>query len=102
MLTPLYPHLGSLAHIKRHLGSQLMVILIRTICLAIFILARLYGSNVVQLLNDHNIKFVPKSENPPNTPEIRCIENFWGFIKREVYKDGWEAENLDQLRTRIL
>ena len=44
-------------------------------------------------LNEQNIKCVPNSENPPNTPEIRCIENFWGFIKREVYKLGWEAEN---------
>ena len=40
---------------------------------------------------------MPKSENPLNTPEIRCIEDFWGLIK-----DDWEAENLDQLRTRIL
>ena len=55
-----------------------------------------------QFLNDQNIKFVPKSENPPNTPVIHCIKNFLGLIKEEVYKDGWEAENLDQLRTRIL
>ena len=35
-------------------------------------------------------------------PEIRCIEDFWGLIEGETYKNGWEAENLDQLRTRIL
>ena len=53
-------------------------------------------------LNDQNIKFEPKSENPPKTPEIRCIEDFWSIIKRVAYKDGWEAENLEQLKTRIL
>ena len=34
----------------------------------------------------------------PNTPEIRCIEDFWGLIKEEVYKDGLNAKNLDELR----
>ena len=61
-----------------------------------------HSNKAVQFLNDQIIKFVPQSENPPNTPEISCIEDFRGLIKREAYKDGWEAENLDQLRTRIL
>ena len=43
-----------------------------------------------------------KSENPPNIPQIVCIEDFWSLIKENVYKDGWEAENLDQLRNRIV
>ena len=34
-----------------------------------------------------------------NTPEIRCIIGLWGLIKKEY---SWEAEFLDQLRTRIL
>ena len=45
---------------------------------------------------------MPKSENPPNTPEIRCIEDFWSLIKGNVYEDGREAENMDQLRNRIV
>ena len=60
-----------------------------------------HSNKAVQFLNDQIIKFVPKSENPPNTPEISCIEDFKG-IKGEVYTDDWEAENLAQLRTRIL
>ena len=43
-----------------------------------------------------------RSKNLPNTPKIRCIEDFWGLIKEEVYKDDWEAENLDQSQTRLL
>ena len=31
----------------------------------------------------------------PNYSNIRCIEDFWSLIKGEVYKDGWEADNLD-------
>ena len=41
---------------------------------------------------------MPKFKNPPNTPEFRCIEDVWGLIKKEAYKDCWEAENLHQLR----
>ena len=37
----------------------------------------------------------------PNTPEIRCIEDYWGLIKAEVYKDGWEAKNLDDIPDKI-
>ena len=56
-----------------------------------------------QFLNDQNIKFAPKSENPPYTREILCIEDLWGLIKEEVYKDGWEeAGNLEQLRSEEL
>ena len=44
----------------------------------------------VQFLREQNIKCAPKSENPPNTPEITCIDDFWGLIKGKVYKDGWE------------
>ena len=44
-------------------------------------------------------KLVLKSENPPNTPKIRGTEDFWSLIKGEVYKDDWESENLDHLRT---
>ena len=61
-----------------------------------------YSKKAVQFLKDQNIKFVSKSENPPNTPEIRFMEDFWSLIERNVYKDGWEAENLDQLRNRIV
>ena len=45
---------------------------------------------------------MPKSKNPLNTPKIRYIEDFWSLIKGNFYKDGWEAENLDQLRNRIV
>ena len=36
-----------------------------------------------QFLNDQTIKCVSRSENPPHSPEIRCIKDFWGLIKGE-------------------
>ena len=40
----------------------------------------------------NKVNFVKKSENPPNVPECRPIENFWR---------NWQAKNLDQLKVRI-
>ena len=60
-----------------------------------------YSNKATNYLTANNITFVTKSENPPNLPECRCIEDFWSCVKGHVYKDCWEAENLDQLRTRI-
>ena len=60
-----------------------------------------YAKTVVDYLNEKKVKFVQKSENPPNVPEARPIEDFWGLIKGEVYKNNWQAENIDQLKNRI-
>ena len=42
-----------------------------------------------------------RDDNPPNLPEARPIEDFWGILKGLVYKNNWQAENLDQLKQRI-
>ncbi|KAL4463556.1 hypothetical protein ABPG72_018811 [Tetrahymena utriculariae] len=60
-----------------------------------------YAKIVTQQLNNSRINFVAKEENPPNVPEARPIENFWLHLKALVYKNGWEARNLDQLKRRI-
>ena len=39
--------------------------------------------------------------NPANMPEARPIEDFWEILKRDVYMDGWAADNLRQLENRI-
>ena len=33
-----------------------------------------------------NINFVPKDMNPPNVPQARPIENFWGDLSQRVYE----------------
>jgi hypothetical protein len=60
-----------------------------------------YANTVVSYLNDQNIKFVQKHENPANVPEVRPIEDFWSILKGKVYQNGWRARNLDELRNKI-
>lgn len=60
-----------------------------------------YAKTVLEHLNTENIEFVQKTDNPANVPEVRCIEDFWAYLKQLVYKDGWGAKNIDQLINRI-
>lgn len=60
-----------------------------------------YAKHTQDVLHELEINFVDKSCNPPNVPQIRPIERFWALLKRRVYKDGWEAENLSALKARI-
>ena len=34
--------------------------------------------------------------------ECRPIEDFWSILKGEVYKNNWQAKDLDALRKRIV
>ena len=59
-----------------------------------------YADSVVQWM-ENNINFVPKDSNPPNVPQARPIENFWGYLANKVYEDDWEAKSKQQLIMRI-
>ena len=48
-----------------------------------------------------DIKYVEKDANPPNIPQLRPIEDFWGMLKDLVYKGDWRADNHAQLKARI-
>jgi hypothetical protein len=39
-----------------------------------------------------NVNFVHKDKNPPNFPQERPIENFWGCLAKKVYEGDWEAK----------
>jgi hypothetical protein len=60
-----------------------------------------YAKTVIEYLNKQKINFVAKAENPANVPEARPIEDFWGDLKRAVYKNSWEAKNILHLQHRI-
>ena len=47
------------------------------------------------------IPFVAKEENPPNAPQIRPIENWWGILKQEVYRGDWSAKSEEMLVRRV-
>ena len=48
-----------------------------------------------------NIPFLWNSMNPPNVPQARPIENFWGDLAQKVYNDGWQAQTEKELVTRM-
>jgi hypothetical protein len=35
-------------------------------------------------------------------PQVRPIKDFWAYFKSLVYDGGWEAQNLVQLKSRIM
>ena len=59
------------------------------------------AKTTVGLLQELDINFVSKEDNPPCVPQLRPIENFFGILKQQVYKNGWEAQSHDQLKGRI-
>ena len=59
-----------------------------------------YAKDTVAWMNE-NVNFVAKNINPPNVPQARPIENFWGCLAQKVYEGGWEATTEDQLVRRI-
>ena len=50
-----------------------------------------YTGENLKFLEDSGIYTVPKTLNPPNAPQIRPIENFWGPLKQKVYQGNWSA-----------
>ena len=45
---------------------------------------------------------MPKDINPTEFPQGRPIEDFFGQLAQEVYKNGLVASNVNQLKRRIL
>lgn len=65
-------------------------------------LARSHYSNIVQeRLNEKNIPFVSRVDNPPNVPQARPIEVVWTVLERKIYANNWEAKNINHLTERI-
>lgn len=60
-----------------------------------------YAGSTLAKFDELGIQFVAKELNPPNVPQLRPIEDFWGWLKQEVYRQDWRAESLDQLKRRI-
>ena len=60
-----------------------------------------YTKENLDYLESEGIYTVPKNLNPPNAPQIRPIEMFWGALKQKVYDKNWTAKNRDQLIKKI-
>ena len=46
--------------------------------------------------------FVPYTNNPTNVPQLRPIENAHTLIKRQVFSEGFDQKNEDELKLRII
>ena len=60
-----------------------------------------YARKTTALLEEAGVSFIAREENSPCVPQLHPIEDFWGIIKQEVYKGGWEAKSEQQLKDRI-
>ena len=61
-----------------------------------------YAKDTIKAYEELNIKFVPKILNPPNVPQLRPIEDFWGILGRKLYQNGWTCDDIKELTKRIL
>ena len=41
---------------------------------------------------------MPKTENPPNCPELRIIEKYWAIIKRKTKKTKMLCRNIKDIK----
>lgn len=65
-------------------------------------LATSHYSNVVQQrLKDNHVPYVLRTDNPPNVPQARPVEQVWTLLERKIYENNWEAKNIDCLARRI-
>ena len=60
-----------------------------------------YSSQTQEFLKTEGIVCVPRDQNPPNAPQIRPIENFFGILKQHVYANNWSATSREALIRRI-
>ena len=59
-----------------------------------------YAGQTLHLMDQLGVLYVHKEMNPPNCPQLRPIEDFWGMLKQKVYSKDWQAESIEQLKHR--
>ncbi|XP_065668006.1 uncharacterized protein LOC136088249 [Hydra vulgaris] len=64
-------------------------------------LASFHYSKDSQNWMDQYVYYVDKKSNPPNVPQARPIENFWGHLAQKVYEGDWQASTEQVLINRI-
>ena len=57
-----------------------------------------YCKLAMEWYKKNNVKFVPKTENPPNCPELRVIEKYWAIIKRKMKKTKKLCRNIKDIK----
>ena len=62
---------------------------------------RMASKSVQERLNEKNVPFVIRKDNPPNVPQARPIETIWSLLEQKVYENNWQANNIDALAQKI-
>jgi transposase len=60
-----------------------------------------YAKDRLVRLEELKIEYVPKVDSPPNTPQIRKIENFWANLKGKVYSKNYRPKDVKCLMEKI-
>lgn len=60
-----------------------------------------YHRETIKTLEKFEVEFVKKNQNPPNVPQLRCIEKFWAHLKQKVYQNNWCTTSFEALKKRI-
>ena len=60
-----------------------------------------YAKRTLDFLELHNVNVVPKDMNPPNMPQCRPIEDFFGALATNVYDKNWVAADVGALERRL-
>lgn len=60
-----------------------------------------YARLTTNFLDDNNVNYVKKEDNPTEVPQCRPIEDFFGLLAERVYRGNWEATDAEALKRRI-
>jgi hypothetical protein len=53
-----------------------------------------YGNTTQEILQQNNIPYVSRQNNPHNVPQTRPIETVWTLLERKVFEHNWEGKSL--------
>ena len=57
-----------------------------------------YCKLAMERYKKNNVKLVPKTENPPNCPELRVTEKYWAIIRRKMKKTKKLCRNIKDIK----
>lgn len=59
-----------------------------------------YANNTIKWYKEKQVNFVPRDCNPPNSPELRPIEQYWSIVKGILKKTGQEIQTIGQFKSK--
>ena len=59
-----------------------------------------YSKATQEWYSNHQVEFIAKIMNPPNSPELRPIAKYWEIVKRMLFKHKLSVENTEMMRRK--